>query len=76
VLENYKEVNLFLDNDQAGRKCRDTIVAHLCKEAPSINVCDLSAVYGKHKDLNSMLCNESTTGLPSKNTAYGHKIIK
>ena len=75
VLENYKEVNLFLDNDQAGRKCRDTIVAHLSKEAPSINVCDLSAVYGKHKDLNSMLCNESTTGLPSKNTAYGHKII-
>lgn len=75
VLENYKEVNLFLDNDQAGRKCRDTIVAHLSKEAPSINVCDLSAVYGKHKDLNSMLCNESTTGSPSKNTAYGHKII-
>ena len=76
VLENYKEVNLFLDNDEAGRKCRDTIVAHLTKDESTINVCDLSAVYGKHKDLNSMLCNESTTGLPIKNTAYGHKIIK
>ena len=76
VLEGYKEVNLFLDNDEAGRKCRDTITDHLTKEGSSINVCDLSAVYGKHKDLNSMLCNESTTGLPSNNTAYGHKTIK
>ena len=76
VLKDYREVNLLLDNDQAGRKCRDTITEHLSRECPETNVCDLSAVYGKHKDLNPMLCNESTTGLPSNNTAYGHKTIK
>lgn len=76
VLEEYKEVNLFLDNDEAGRKCRDTIREHLSNECPATNVCDLSAVYGKHKDLNSMLSKESTTGSPSNNTAYGHKTIK
>lgn len=72
VLEGYKAVNLFLDNDEAGRKCRDIIMDHLKKDGSDINVCDLSAVYGKHKDLNSMLCNEPNSGLPSNNTAYGH----
>ena len=68
VLANYREVNLFLDNDDAGRKCRDIIRNHLTGEGSPINVCDLSAVYGKHKDLNSMLCSNPT----SNNTAYGN----
>ena len=71
VLEGYPDVNLFLDNDEAGRKCRDIIREHLTGGGSSVNVCDLSAVYGRHKDLNSMLCSDSSA-LPSTDTAYGY----
>ena len=72
VLEGYTEVCLFLDNDEAGRKCRDIIRDHLAGVGSHINVCDLSAVYGKHKDLNSMLC----SNLETNNTAYGRTITE
>ena len=72
VLEGYREVNLLLDNDDAGRKCRDIIWDHLTGEGLSINVCDLSALYGRHKDLNSLLCTNPDMELPSNDTEYGH----
>ena len=72
VLEGYREVNLLLDNDDAGSKCRDIIWDHLTGEGLSINVCDLSALYGRHKDLNSLLCTNPDTELPSNDTEYGH----
>ncbi|MCT4072231.1 toprim domain-containing protein [Elizabethkingia anophelis] len=48
-LKNYSDINLFLDNDSAGIKCKSQIIKHF-PEAK-----DHSIVYSNHKDLNEFL---------------------
>ncbi|WP_353148607.1 toprim domain-containing protein [Chryseobacterium sp.] len=48
-LARYPEINLFLDNDNAGKKCRDTIM----EAFPHAR--DFSHIYAAHKDLNQYL---------------------
>lgn len=48
-LKSYSEINLFLDNDNAGRKCRNEIL----QSFP--NAKDCSEIYTNHKDLNAHL---------------------
>ncbi|MDR6920201.1 toprim domain-containing protein [Chryseobacterium sp. 2987] len=49
ALVRYPEINLFLDNDNAGKKCRDTIM----EAFPHAQ--DFSHIYSAHKDLNQYL---------------------
>lgn len=48
-LKNYSEISLFLDNDQAGKICKNEIL----KTFPNANDC--SEIYSEHKDLNEFL---------------------
>ncbi|GAB0157511.1 toprim domain-containing protein [Chryseobacterium sp. Alg-005] len=48
-LEKYTEISLFLDNDKAGKQCRDMIIEHF----PHAK--DFSHLYSDHKDLNQYL---------------------
>lgn len=48
-LKNYSEINLFLDNDPAGLKCKNEIL----QSFP--NAKDYSEIYENHKDLNEHL---------------------
>lgn len=48
-LENYSEINLFLDNDPAGLKCKNEIL----QSFP--NAKDYSEIYENHKDFNDYL---------------------
>ncbi|KFF76230.1 hypothetical protein HX13_00530 [Chryseobacterium sp. P1-3] len=48
-LKSYSEINLFLDNDNAGMKCRNEIL----QSFP--NAKDCSEIYTNHKDLNEHL---------------------
>jgi len=48
-LKNYPDINLFLDNDNAGIKCRSEII----KSFPEAK--DHSGIYSNHKDLNEFL---------------------
>jgi len=48
-LKNYSDINLFLDNDNAGMKCKSVII----KSFPEAK--DHSSVYSNHKDLNEFL---------------------
>ncbi|WP_185249581.1 toprim domain-containing protein [Chryseobacterium bernardetii] len=48
-LKNYSDINLFLDNDNAGIKCKSLII----KSFPEAK--DHSSVYSNHKDLNEFL---------------------
>ncbi|WP_333852784.1 toprim domain-containing protein [Epilithonimonas sp.] len=48
-LKNYPDIHLFLDNDNAGIKCRSEII----KFFPEAK--DHSGIYSKHKDLNEYL---------------------
>jgi DNA primase len=48
-LKNYSDINLFLDNDTAGIKCKSQII----KSFPGAK--DHSGVYSNHKDLNEFL---------------------
>ncbi|MCT3942483.1 toprim domain-containing protein [Elizabethkingia anophelis] len=48
-LKNYSEIHLFLDNDQAGKICKNEIL----KSFPNANDC--SEMYSEHKDLNEFL---------------------
>ncbi|WP_265427053.1 toprim domain-containing protein [Chryseobacterium sp. YIM B08800] len=48
-LKNYSDINLFLDNDNAGIKCKSEII----KSFPEAK--DHSIVYSNHKDLNEFL---------------------
>ncbi|MDG4654481.1 toprim domain-containing protein [Chryseobacterium arthrosphaerae] len=50
-LENYSEINLFMDNDPAGIKCKNEI----SQSFPSAK--DYSEIYKNHKDLNEHLMN-------------------
>ncbi|WP_076752691.1 toprim domain-containing protein [Elizabethkingia anophelis] len=48
-LKNYSDINLFLDNDNAGMKCKSVII----KRFPEAK--DHSGIYSNHKDLNEFL---------------------
>jgi len=48
-LKNYSDINLFLDNDNAGIKCKSLII----KSFPEAK--DHSDIYSNHKDLNEFL---------------------
>ncbi|WP_144281939.1 toprim domain-containing protein [Chryseobacterium echinoideorum] len=48
-LKNYSDINLFLDNDNAGIKCKTLII----KSFPEAK--DHSDIYSNHKDLNEFL---------------------
>ena len=48
-LKNYSDINLFLDNDTAGIKCKSQII----KSYPEAK--DHSGIYSNHKDLNEFL---------------------
>ncbi|MCT3642175.1 hypothetical protein CMU11_08320 [Elizabethkingia anophelis] len=48
-LKNYSDINLFLDNDTAGIKCKSQII----KSFPEAK--DYSGIYSNHKDLNEFL---------------------
>lgn len=48
-LKNYSDINLFLDNDNAGIKCKSEII----KSFPESK--DHSGIYSEHKDLNEFL---------------------
>ncbi len=48
-LKSYSEIHLFLDNDQAGKVCKNEIL----KSFPKANDC--SEIYSEHKDLNEYL---------------------
>ncbi|OCK50674.1 hypothetical protein BA768_19355 [Chryseobacterium sp. CBo1] len=48
-LKNYSDINLFLDNDTAGIKCKSQII----KSFPEAK--DHSGIYSNHKDLNEFL---------------------
>lgn len=48
-LKNYSEIHLFLDNDHAGKVCKNEILKSFS------NVNDCSEIYSEHKDLNEYL---------------------
>ena len=48
-LKNYSAINLFLDNDTAGKKCKSLII----KSFPEAK--DHSDIYSNHKDMNELL---------------------
>ena len=52
LLQNYKLVSLFLDNDEAGDKATKSII-----NSSNISVIDCRNLYKNHKDLNDYLIN-------------------
>ncbi|MCT3991444.1 toprim domain-containing protein [Elizabethkingia anophelis] len=64
-LKNYSDINLFLDNDSAGIKCKSQII----KSFPEAK--DHSSVYSNHKDLNEFLMHRINNDVainPGKNS--------
>lgn len=62
-LQNYSEINLFLDNDKAGENCKNEIL----KSFPEAK--DHSKIYFPHKDLNDYLLSQ----IQIKNEIRQHK---
>ncbi|SDQ82586.1 Toprim-like [Chryseobacterium soldanellicola] len=59
-LKNYSDINLFLDNDNAGIKCKSEII----KFFPEAK--DHSGIYSNHKDLNEFLIHRMKNNLSNK----------
>ncbi|MBD3906498.1 toprim domain-containing protein [Chryseobacterium sp. Ch-15] len=59
-LKNYPDINLFLDNDNAGIKCKSEII----KSFPEAK--DHSAIYSNHKDLNEFLIHRIKNNVSNK----------
>jgi len=59
-LKNYPNIHLFLDNDNAGIKCRSKIIKYF-PEAK-----DHSVIYSKHKDLNEFLIHRMKNNVSNK----------
>ncbi|MFC0428784.1 toprim domain-containing protein [Chryseobacterium scophthalmum] len=59
-LKNYPDIHLFLDNDNAGIKCRSEII----KFFPEAK--DHSGIYSNHKDLNEFLRHRMKNNLSNK----------
>ncbi|ASK30289.1 hypothetical protein CEY12_09275 [Chryseobacterium sp. T16E-39] len=58
-LKNYPDIHLFLDNDNAGIKCRSEII----KFFPEAK--DHSGIYSNHKDLNEFLIQRMKNNVPN-----------
>ena len=81
ILEQYKEIYLYLDNDTAGKKTAETIIGHcsVCDQNCDTvcNVHDMSHLYHAHKDFNSMLVEMiSKNNLPSNTKDNGNHSFK
>ena len=59
-LKNYPDINLFLDNDTAGIKCKSQII----KFFPEAK--DHSGIYSNHKDLNEFLIHRMKNNVSDK----------
>ncbi|MDF2831529.1 toprim domain-containing protein [Chryseobacterium indoltheticum] len=59
-LKNYPDINLFLDNDNAGIKCKSEII----KSFPEAK--DHSGIYSNHKDLNEFLIHRIKNNVSNK----------
>lgn len=59
-LKNYPDIHLFLDNDNAGIKCKSEII----RSFPEAK--DHSGIYSNHKDLNEFLINRIKNNLSNK----------
>jgi len=59
-LKSYTDINLFLDNDTAGIKCKSQII----KFFPEAK--DHSGIYSNHKDLNEFLIHRMKNNVPDK----------
>lgn len=59
-LKNYSDINLFLDNDNAGTKCKSEII----KSFPEAK--DHSGIYSNHKDLNEFLIHRMKNNVSNK----------
>ncbi|MCS3870698.1 DNA primase [Chryseobacterium ginsenosidimutans] len=59
-LKNYRDINLFLDNDNAGIKCRSEII----KFFPEAK--DHSGIYSNHKDFNEFLIQRMKNNISNK----------
>lgn len=59
-LKSYTDIHLFLDNDNAGIKCKSEII----KFFPEAK--DHSGIYSKHKDLNEFLMHRMKNNLSNK----------
>ncbi|WP_312769901.1 toprim domain-containing protein [Epilithonimonas sp.] len=59
-LKNYSDINLFLDNDNAGIKCKSQIIKSFSQAK------DHSGLYSNHKDLNEFLIHRIKNNVPNK----------
>ncbi len=66
-LKNYHHINLFLDNDSAGIKCKSEII----KSFPEAK--DHSGIYSNHKDLNEFLIHRMKNNLSNKTAKQSEK---
>ncbi|MBD3904810.1 toprim domain-containing protein [Chryseobacterium sp. Ch-15] len=66
-LKNYPDINLFLDNDTAGNKCKSEII----KSFPKAK--DHSAIYSNHKDLNEFLIHRMKNNVSNKTEKQSEK---
>jgi len=66
-LKNYHHINLFLDNDNAGIKCRSEII----KFFPEAK--DHSGIYSNHKDLNEFLIHRMKNNVSNKTAKQSEK---
>lgn len=81
ILELYKDIHLYLDNDAAGKKTAETIIGHCSIDKKNCDtVCkvhEMSHLYNGHKDFNSMLVEMfSKNKLPSNIKEHGNHSIK
>ncbi len=66
-LKNYSDINLFLDNDNAGIKCKSQII----KSFPEAK--DHSGIYSNHKDLNEFLIHRIKNDAANKSGKQSEK---
>ncbi|WP_262152207.1 toprim domain-containing protein [Chryseobacterium foetidum] len=69
-LKNYSDVNLFLDNDNAGIKCKSEII----KSFPEAK--DHSGIYSDHKDLNEFLIHIIKNDVANKSGKHSEKSLE
>lgn len=67
-LKNYPDINLFLDNDNAGIKCRSEII----RSFPEAR--DHSGIYSNHKDLNEFLIHRIKNTVANKAGKQSEKL--
>ncbi len=66
-LKNYSDINLFLDNDNAGIKCKSQII----KVFPQAK--DHSGIYSNYKDLNEFLIHQVNNDVDIKSGKHSEK---